>query len=405
MAKQTWLLLVTALGLGAVQACSDSDNPTYPPASAGSGGRAGAGGHSAAAGHAGTQAVAGSTNGEAGESPSDAGAGGEAEPGNAGAMNGGSGGNTPNAGSGGTATSAGSGGTATNAGSGGTSPNAGSGGTATNGGSGGTSPNAGNGGVGGSGGTSPSGGSAGVGGAGTTFTLQTTTLGQVISTASGRSLYVFNTDTAANGATPPVSTCSGGCLGNWPVYYGNPVSVPPGLSASDFSSFDRGSGVMQSTYKGWPLYTYYQDNAVGDVIGEDLGPHKWYTVKLPFTTPGATTFTLQTTTLGKVISTATGHSLYFFKSDTVGTSSTPPTSACTAGCLGTWPIYYGNPISVPLGLLASDFGSFDRGSGVMQSTYKGWPLYTYTPDNAVGDVIGEDVGHLWYTAKSPFVVP
>src|SRR6478736_2212236 len=351
MAKQTWLLLVTALGLGAVQACSDSDNPTYPPASAGSGGRAGAGGHSAAAGHAGTQAVAGSTNGEAGESPSDAGAGGEAEPGNAGAMNGGSGGNTPNAGSGGTATSAGSGGTATNAGSGGTSPNAGSGGTATNGGSGGTSPNAG------------------------------------------------------NGATPPVSTCSGGCLGNWPVYYGNPVSVPPGLSASDFSSFDRGSGVMQSTYKGWPLYTYYQDNAVGDVIGEDLGPHKWYTVKLPFTTPGATTFTLQTTTLGKVISTATGHSLYFFKSDTVGTSSTPPTSACTAGCLGTWPIYYGNPISVPLGLLASDFGSFDRGSGVMQSTYKGWPLYTYTPDNAVGDVIGEDVGHLWYTAKSPFVVP
>src|SRR6478735_2170695 len=90
MAKQTWLLLVAALGLGAVQACSDSDNPTYPPASAGSGGKAGAGGHSATAGHAGTQPVAGSTNGEAGESPSDAGAGGT-EPSEAGAMNGGGG--------------------------------------------------------------------------------------------------------------------------------------------------------------------------------------------------------------------------------------------------------------------------------------------------------------------------
>jgi predicted lipoprotein with Yx(FWY)xxD motif len=97
--------------------------------------------------------------------------------------------------------------------------------------------------------------------------------------------------------------------------------------------------------------------------------------------------------------------LYFFKSDTPATATAAPVSACIAACLTTWPIYYGTPVSVPLGLLASDFGSFDRGSGVLQSTYKGWPLYTYAPDIAVGNVLGEGVGSRWYTAKSPFVVP
>jgi len=291
MSKRQWLLFAAVVGLVAVEACSDSDTVSYPPASAGSAGKAGDGGHSGTAGHAGT-VVAGATNeeaGQGGEPTTDAGAGGAAGSPEAGATSGGSAGE---------------------------------------------------------GGTLPSGGTGGSGGSSNTFTLQSTTLGEVIGTANGRSLYVFNTDTAATSTTPPVSTCTGGCLGNWPVYYGTPVSVPAGLSVSDFGSFDRGSGVMQSTYKGWPLYTYTPDTAVGDVKGEGIGT-KWYTVKLPFTTPGATTFTLQTTTLGPVISTASGLSLYVFTADSVATGSAPPVSACTAGCLGNWPVYYGNPISVP----------------------------------------------------------
>jgi len=350
MSKGHWLLLAAVFGLVTVEACSDSDTTSYPPATAGSAGKAGAGGHSGNAGHAGTAVVAGATNedaGQGGAGPSEAGAGGAADGSEAGATNGGSAGE---------------------------------------------------------GGTLPSGGTGGVGGAGDTFTLQSTTLGQLIGTAHGLSLYVFNTDTAATSTTPPVSTCTGGCLGNWPIYYGNPITVPAGLLASDFDSFDRGSGVMQSTYKGWPLYTYAQDTVVGDVKGEGLNG-KWYTVKLPFTTPGATTFTLRDTTLGSVIATANGLSLYVFTADAVATGATPPVSACTGACLGNWPIYYATTVSVPKGLSAFDFGSFDRGSGVMQSTYKGWPLYTYAQDAAVGDVKGEGVNSKWYTAKSPFTLP
>jgi len=80
-------------------------------------------------------------------------------------------------------------------------------------------------------------------------------------------------------------------------------------------------------------------------------------------------------------------------------------TTCNGTCLTTWPIYYGTPLSVPAGLQAADFGSYDRGSGVMQSTYKGWPLYRYAPDTGVGSVLGEGVGAKWYTAKSPFVAP
>jgi len=378
MSKRPWLLFATALGLVAVEACSDSESTPYPPATAGSAGHtAGAAGHAGSAGQAGTEPVAGATSdaGQAGESAGDSGAPGSAGSSEAGATSGGNAGTS-------------TGGTA---GVGGTLP---SGGTAGVGGS--------NAGAGGS--TAGVGGSAGTGGATTTFTLQTTTAGQVIGTVNGLSLYVFNTDTPGAGATPPVSTCNGTCLTNWPVYHGDPISVPSGLLATDFGSFDRGSGVLQSTYKGWPLYRYTPDTVVGDVKGEGLNG-KWYTAKLPFTFPAGTTFSLQNTTLGKVIGTANGLSLYVLKNDTPAAGATPPVSTCSGGCLTNWPLYYGNPITVPSGLSAADFGSFDRGSGVMQSTYKGWPLYTYAPDTSIGDVKGEALGSVWYTAKSPFVAP
>ncbi len=173
-------------------------------------------------------------------------------------------------------TSAGSGGADTS--SAGT-PSAGTGGTDTSGaGTGGASA--------GSGGASAGSGgsSAGAGGAtATTFTVQTSTLGQVLATAAGHTLYLFKTDTPST--TAPVSTCDSNCQTTWPVYYGNPLSVPDSLSATDFSSFSNGSA-MQSTYMGWPLYTFASDANPGDVIGdESASSGSWLAVKIPFTAP------------------------------------------------------------------------------------------------------------------------
>ena len=237
--KHVLLGFVALLGLVAVEACSDSDSPPSNAETAGGGGQENAaGGGSAGAGRAGSASSA------------------------AGAMN----------------ESAGSGGeSAGDAGAAGSFETAGEAGNDT-GGHAGMQTTGGAGGVGGTGGT------GGTTNPANTFTLETTTLGQVIGTASGRSLYVFKPDTAGAGQIAPVSACTGACLTTWPLYYGTPVSVPTGLLASDFGSFDRGGGVLQSTYKGWPLYTYSDDANVGDVNGEGIGA-KWYSAKSPFVAP------------------------------------------------------------------------------------------------------------------------
>jgi predicted lipoprotein with Yx(FWY)xxD motif len=111
-----------------------------------------------------------------------------------------------------------------------------------------------------------------------------TTLGKVLATADGFTLYVYKPDTPTAGATAAKSTCTGGCLSSWPPYYANPVSVPTGISAADVASFDRGGGTMQSTYKGWPIYTYTPDKKIGDVKGDGAGGN-WFAVKIPFTPP------------------------------------------------------------------------------------------------------------------------
>jgi predicted lipoprotein with Yx(FWY)xxD motif len=107
----------------------------------------------------------------------------------------------------------------------------------------------------------------------------------VMATPAGLALYVYKPDTPANGATAAKSTCTAGCLTAWPAFYAAPpVTVPAPLLASDFGSFDRGAGVMQSTYQGWPLYRYHDDMTAGSVKG-DGEAGAWFAVKNPFVAP------------------------------------------------------------------------------------------------------------------------
>jgi predicted lipoprotein with Yx(FWY)xxD motif len=248
--------LAALIGLFATQACSSD-------ATSGNGSSAGSAGQPSSVGG---QASAGAPSSQAGGS---------------GAPAGGSGNSAAGAAAGGTsgAAAGGSSGAAT----GGTSGAAagGSSGAATGGSSGAA--------TGGTGGAA-AGGSSGTGGstAADTFTEQTTAGGPVVATAQKLTLYFYQPDTPAAGATPAVSTCMGACLTHWPLYYGNPVTVPAGLNASDFGSFDRGAGVMQSTYHGWPVYTYDDDMVAGDAKGDlekAAGKIVWYAIRLPFTAP------------------------------------------------------------------------------------------------------------------------
>lgn len=110
-------------------------------------------------------------------------------------------------------------------------------------------------------------------------------------------------------------------------------------------------------------------------------------------------------TLGKIVVDKDGRSLYFFSNDADGANT------CTGGCTALWtPFYVDNLSGDELGdatLKMTDFASITTASNQKQLTYKGWPLYYYTPNgvpeapNVTG---GEGIGGIWFVAKPDYTI-
>jgi predicted lipoprotein with Yx(FWY)xxD motif len=103
---------------------------------------------------------------------------------------------------------------------------------------------------------SPSGGSA--------ISTASSSKGQILVDSHGKSLYVFDNDTASKIA------CTTGCVSLWP-----PLVVPNGSSAPTVSgvmakvgTVMRPDGTTQLTSDGRPLYTFKLDTAAGQVRGD-----------------------------------------------------------------------------------------------------------------------------------------
>jgi predicted lipoprotein with Yx(FWY)xxD motif len=101
---------------------------------------------------------------------------------------------------------------------------------------------------------------------------------------------------------------------------------------------------------------------------------------------------------GSIIVDSQGNTLYFFSLDANGSS------ACTGNCLAVWPLsYVANP-TFGTGLTDTDFSFITRSDGSKQTTYKGWPLYTYSGDTAPGKTSGDGVENIWFVAKPDYTV-
>lgn len=94
-----------------------------------------------------------------------------------------------------------------------------------------------------------------------------------------------------------------------------------------------------------------------------------------------------------------GMTLYFFTKDNVGTIDKPPKSNCATGCRENWPPYFSKKIMVSKNLNSADFTSFLREDGNRQTAYKGWPLYYFYKDVKPGDILGEGLQNIWFSAK------
>ena len=88
-------------------------------------------------------------------------------------------------------------------------------------------------------------------------------LGRILVTRQGRSVYLFEKDHRK------ASTCYGACAGEWPpvTTSGAPIAAK-GVVDAMLGTRKRKNGTLQVTYNGHPLYTYAGDAKAGQTNGE-----------------------------------------------------------------------------------------------------------------------------------------
>ena len=130
-------------------------------------------------------------------------------------------------------------------------------------------------------------------------TLHKTSLGKVLATGSGRTLYLFMRDKHGK------SACNGACAGYWPpLMKKGALKAGSGVKAKLLSTTKRKNGKLQVRYNGHPVYLYKFDNGAGQVSGQgqNFFGGKWYVIsasgkaiKAAAPNPGTTTSTTGTT--------------------------------------------------------------------------------------------------------------
>ncbi len=208
-------------------------------------------------------------------------------------------------------------------------------------------------------------------------------LGSYLADNNGRALYAFAKD--ADGQ----SSCTGPCLAIWPVFNIATISIGPGLDMGDFKSITRADGTVQTTYYGWPLYTYAGDTAAGDVKGEGFNK-LWFVAK-----PDYTVVFANKNNVNYLIDADTGHTLYQYSKDA------PNTSNCSGTCAQNWPVFSVDKIVAPSFIDATRLGNFIRPDKKSQTTFDRMPLYLYVQDTVQGDMKGQGFVGAWSTVD-PF---
>ncbi len=110
------------------------------------------------------------------------------------------------------------------------------------------------------------------------------------------------------------------------------------------------------------------------------------------------TLTIKDTKIGNVLANAKGQTIYWYSKDMKGGPST-----CTGSCLSAWPLVTGTPVASMGVKFAGTLGSVKDANGVVQATYNGYPLYTYTGDMAAGDTSGNGAGGVWHIISGQYL--
>ncbi|WP_420385132.1 hypothetical protein [Roseivirga sp.] len=222
--------------------------------------------------------------------------------------------------------------------------------------------------------------------------------------AEGRTLYSFMNDRFNDNNFTAQDFSNNGV---WPIFFEDLGAVPSIVNSEDFGSIEV-FGQQQLTFKGWPLYYFGQDNMTrGSNKGVSFpAPGVWPIVNTSTTeaTPAASVKLAQNSTFGEIMTDTDGQTLYFFARDANGANN------CSGGCAALWPVFHKEEIILEAGsdLNMEDFSEITLSDGTTkQTTYKGWPLYYYSPNangelEATGTVSGDGFNNVWFVAKENY---
>ena len=98
---------------------------------------------------------------------------------------------------------------------------------------------------------------------------------------------------------------------------------------------------------------------------------------------------MMSTSIGPVMTTPQGATVYTFDGDQIGKSN------CYAECATQWPPMIAGDGAYPYGRMSLA----SRYDGQRQWAYDGKPLYTYAEDDMHGDVKGENLGNVWHVVQ------
>ncbi|MEU3841209.1 SCO0930 family lipoprotein [Streptomyces sp. NPDC028635] len=96
--------------------------------------------------------------------------------------------------------------------------------------------------------------------------------------------------------------------------------------------------------------------------------------------------------LGKVLTDASGRTLYRFDADT----AEPSKSTCDGDCAKVWPPVPADDVTAGTGIEPSELGEVTRADGTKQLTIGGWPAYRYAKDTKAGEVKGQGLKGKWF---------
>lgn len=219
--------------------------------------------------------------------------------------------------------------------------------------------------------------------------VDTEEYGLVFTDGEGRTLYFFARD--VNGS----NNCSGGCANNWPVFHAASTSLGDQADNDLVGEIEVGEA-SQSTYNGWPLYYFVNDEDPGDTNGEGAGGGNWYVAKPDYSVMLANGQLIGNDGNNYVLNdegaivAGTGNSFYF--TDFAGRTlyrfiNDGPDQSNFGGNAANWPDFTTEVNVAPSIISVEDFGVIADG----QITYRRNPLYYFGQDTQRGETRGVNV--------------